>query len=387
VAEDSEASGVYSPDEIDEIERSRIEGLRLSASRLLGSGFASALVALAAAVIVIAGMKAAQALVVPFMLALFLAIIGAPGVAWLRRHRVPAAVAVLIVVIVMLAVLTVVGAVVGGSINRFVAAIPSYQERLDGLVERIPMVFGRFNIEITEADIREVVRFGSVMNWVGTGLKGLAALVSNTFMIALIVVFMLLEGVWLPIKLKVAVGEQSALVLQLSHVATQIQRYLAVKTIVSLATGALVGILTAALGLDFALIWGLLAFLLNFIPTIGSLLASIPAVMLALVQIGPGTATAVALGYLAINVTFGNIIEPNVMGRTLGLSTLVVFLSLVFWGWVLGPVGMLLSVPLTMIIKIILESSESTRPIAIMLDNGRAAAARMEQEEPSPASG
>ena len=106
-----------------------------------------------------------------------------------------------------------------------------------------------------------------------------------------------------------------------------------------------------------------------------------PAVLLALVQLGPGAALAVGLGFLIVNVTFGNIIEPNVMGRTLGLSTLVVFLSLVFWGWVLGPVGMLLSVPLTMIIKIILESSETTRPIAIMLDNGRAAAARVKLEE------
>ena len=103
--------------------------------------------------------------------------------------------------------------------------------------------------------------------------------------------------------------------------------------------------------------------------------------LLALVQLGPGAALAVGLGVLVVNVIFGNIIEPNVMGRTLGLSTLVVFLSLVFWGWVLGPVGMLLSVPLTMIIKIILESSENTRPIAIMLDNGRAAAARVLEEE------
>ncbi len=223
------------------------------------------------------------------------------------------------------------------------------------------------------------------MSWIGSGLKGLASILSNAFMISLIVVFMLLEGVWLPTKLKVAFGEASDAVLQLSHAATQIQRYLAVKTIISLVTGALVAIWTSVIGLDFALVWGLLAFLLNFIPTIGSLLAAVPAVLLALVQLGPGSALAVGLGFVVVNVGFGNIIEPNVMGRTLGLSTLVVFLSLVFWGWVLGPVGMLLSVPLTMIIKIILESNETTRPIAIMLDNGRAAAARVEQEKEAEA--
>jgi predicted PurR-regulated permease PerM len=339
------------------------------------------MVTLAASVVVIAGLRAAQALVVPFMLALFLAIIAAPGVAWLQKRRVPPAIAVLVVVIVMLAVLSVVGAMIGGSVNNFVAAVPQYQARIDALVESVPEFFARFDIEVDDRELRDILNPGSVMSLVGTGLKGLAAILSNTLMISLIVVFMLLEGVWVPIKLGVAFGDTSEVVDQVAHAATQIQRYLAVKTMISLATGILVAVWTAIIGLDFALVWGLLAFLLNFIPTIGSLVASIPAVLLALVQIGPGAASAVALGYLVVNISFGNIIEPNVMGRTLGLSTLVVFLSLVFWGWVLGTVGMLLSVPLTMIIKIILESSENTRPIAIMLDNGRAAAARLKLEE------
>ncbi len=345
------------------------------------SRFPLALVALASAVIVIAGLRAAQALVVPFMLALFLALVAAPGVAWLQRRRVPSAVAVLLVVIVMLGVLTVVGIVLGNSVNRFVATIPQYQEGIDSLVGSIPDTLRRFHLDVEEADLRNNLNPGSIMSWVGTGLKGLAALVSNTLMIALIVVFMLLEGVWFQTKLRVAFGAESDTAEQLTLAAEQIQRYLAVKTVISLATGLLVAALTWIVGLDFALVWGFLAFLLNFIPTIGSLIAAVPAVLLALVQLGPGSAIAVAVGFLVINVLFGNIIEPNVMGRTLGLSTLVVFLSLVFWGWVLGSVGMLLSVPLTMVIKIILEASERTRPIAIMLDNGRAAAARLAQEE------
>jgi len=357
----------------------------MTESRLLRSGLSVTLLSLAASVVVIAGLRAAQNLVVPFMLALFLAIIAAPGVTWLQRRRVPAAVAILLVVIIMLAVLTVVGIVLGRSVNLFAAAIPQYQLRMDGLVESIPGSLERFNIEIEKREIQEIISLGSIMSWVGTGLKGLASLLSNAFMISLIVVFMLLEGVWVPTKLRVAFGEDSDTVRQLSHAATQIQRYLAVKTIISLATGVLIAIWTAIIGLDFALVWGLLAFLLNFIPTIGSLIAAVPAVLLALVQLGPGAALAVGLGFLVVNVTFGNIIEPNVIGRTLGLSTLVVFLSLVFWGWVLGTVGMLLSVPLTMIIKIFLESNENTKPIAIMLDNGRAAAARVRQEEEAEA--
>jgi predicted PurR-regulated permease PerM len=319
------------------------------------------------------------------MLALFLAIIAAPAVAWLQSKKVPPALAVLVVVILMLSVLSVVGYFFGGSVNQFVAAIPQYQERIDGLVGSLSEYLSQFDVETNPAELEEILSPGSVMSWIGTGLKGLVSLLRNTLMIMLIVVFMLLEAVWFPIKVRVAFGDNSDTVKGLSLAAAQIQKYLAVKTTISLATGALVAAWTAVIGLDFALVWGLLAFLLNFIPTIGSLIAAVPAVLLALVQLGPGSALAVGIGYLVVNTVFGNIIEPNVMGRTLGLSTLVVFLSLVFWGWVLGPIGMLLSVPLTMIIKIILESNERTRPVAIMLDSGRAAAARLKAEEEAEA--
>ena len=144
-------------------------------------------------------------------------------------------------------------------------------------------------------------------------------------------------------------------------------RYLALKTLFSLATGVVIGIWLAVLGVDFALLWGLLAFLLNFVPNIGSIIAAIPAIFLAFIQLGWGPALLTCLGYIVVNVVFGSILEPKFMGRRLGLSTLVVFLSLVFWGWVLGPVGMVLSVPLTMIVKIAMESNEDTRWIAILL--------------------
>jgi predicted PurR-regulated permease PerM len=121
------------------------------------------------------------------------------------------------------------------------------------------------------------------------------------------------------------------------------------------------------LGVDHFLLWSVLAFLLNYIPNIGSMIAAVPAVLLALVQLGAPTAGLVALGYVLSNAIMGNVIEPKYMGRGLGLSTLVVFLSLIFWGWLLGTVGMLLSVPLTMIVKIALESSQDTRWVALLL--------------------
>ncbi|HSG63786.1 MAG TPA: AI-2E family transporter, partial [Gammaproteobacteria bacterium] len=139
-----------------------------------------------------------------------------------------------------------------------------------------------------------------------------------------------------------------------------------------LVTGALAGSLCALVGLDFPVLWGLLAFLFNYVPTIGSLIAAIPPIALALVQFGAVQSAVIGIGYLVLNVTIGGLLEPRIMGRGLGLSTLVVFLSLVFWGWVLGPVGMLLSVPLTMTAKIALESGERTAPIAILLGSADA---------------
>ena len=119
---------------------------------------------------------------------------------------------------------------------------------------------------------------------------------------------------------------------------------------------------------DFPLLWGLLAFLLNYIPSIGSVISALPAVLLAVIQLGFGPAVLLAMGYLVINLILGNIVEPRFIGHKLGLSTLAIFVSLGFWGWVLGPIGMLLSVPLTIMIKIVLEGNEDTRWISILLD-------------------
>ena len=148
-------------------------------------------------------------------------------------------------------------------------------------------------------------------------------------------------------------------------------RYLGIKTLISMATGLCAGVLTWSLGLDFPLLWAMLAFLLNYVPTIGSIIASVPAILLALVQIGPGAAGATAIGYVGINVVFGNFLEPRLMGYGVGISPLVVFVGLVAWGWIFGPVGMLLSVPLTMTLKMALQNDERTEWVAVLLGSER----------------
>ena len=196
---------------------------------------------------------------------------------------------------------------------------------------------------------------------------------TNSFLIGLLVVFILLEASSLPRKIRNAIGKPNSPLSQYTDVIKNVNKYLGIKTLISIGTGFTIFLWLLILGIDFPILWGLLAFLLNFVPNVGSLLASGPPIILALIQFGAGKAILTAIGFLIANTFFGSILEVKIFGKGLGLSTLVVFVSLIFWGWVLGPIGMLLSVPLTMIIKIILESNESTKGAAILLGSGSGA--------------
>ena len=207
------------------------------------------------------------------------------------------------------------------------------------------------------------------MKFVAKLLSGLGSILTNSFLIFLTFVFILLEASSFPKKIRAAFGDQNHPFAPYHKIANAINQYLAIKTIMSLGTGVVVAIWVKALGIDFPVIWGLCAFLLNYIPNLGSIIAAVPPTLLGFIQFGIGRALFVAAGFIVINTLFGNVIEPKLMGRSLGLSTLVVFLSLVFWGWVWGPTGMLLSVPITMVVKIALESSPSTHWLSILLDS------------------
>lgn len=205
-------------------------------------------------------------------------------------------------------------------------------------------------------------------DYFGDLLSGLANMLSNAFVIMITVAFMLLEASRFPDKLSAALGQENPILNNVSQIVADVRRYMVIKSTTSALTGILVFGLLTALDIPYPFLWGVLAFLFNFVPNIGSIIASIPAILLALISDDPITnAMLTGVGYLCINCFVSYAIEPRYMGRGLGLSTLVVFLSLVFWGWVLGPVGMLLSAPLTMIVKIALENSEDSQWVAVLM--------------------
>jgi len=318
----------------------------------------------AAIIVVIYGMQAARIILVPFLVAVFVAVLCTPVTRSLERIRIPTGLAVAIVIISIIGILTLVGMFVGGSIGEFNSRLDFYEDRLNTRVTDLAALFGQ---EASVGSLLEMIQPGAAMGLVASLLNGLQGLLANFFLILFTVVFILLESSTLPAKIRLVLSASRGDPEYFSRFTGSVQRYLGIKTLTSLCTGIAVWLLTAIFGLDFPVLWGLLAFLLNFVPNIGSLIAAIPAVFLALIQFGLLQALMIGAGYFVINITIGGVIEPRVMGRGLGLSTLIVFLSLVFWGWVFGPVGMLLSVPLTMTAKIALESSEKTATIAVLL--------------------
>lgn len=325
------------------------------------------LLSIAAFIIIVAGMREASALLVPFLLALFIAIIFSSPFLWLQERGVPKILALFIVIFIILGIGSVVGTLVGASVKSFLSNLPLYEARLGEKTTEVISWLNERGLNIPQEQLFETLNPEDPFRLVGQLLTGLGKVLGSTFLILLTVIFILLEISGFPAKLRAASDDPDLALQNYSKINENIKRYIALKTLISLGTGIGVAILLIIIGVDYFLLWGLLAFLLNYIPSIGSIVAAVPAVLLALIEFGGGTALLTAGGYLFVNTLFGNFIEPRVMGRGLGLSTLVVFLSLFFWGWVLGPVGVLLSVPLTMVFKIALNSSEETRWIAILL--------------------
>lgn len=325
------------------------------------------LISMAALVVVIAGISAAKTILIPFLLSAFIAIISASPLFWMIRKGIPKWLAMLTVISAVLLMGLLVVSLVASSVNDFSANIPSYEVRLQKQATHLMMVASHLGIDLSSLDLTEVFNPGAVMKFFASILSAMGNALANTFLILMTVVFILLEASSFPHKLKAVTGGSQTVLERLHHFMENVKQYMAIKSAVSLITGILVIIILSIIGVDYPILWGVMAFILNFVPNIGSIIAAVPPMLLTIIQLNTFSAILVGGSYLAINLVMGNMIEPRYMGKGLGLSTLVVFLSLLFWGWVLGPVGMLLSVPLTITAKIALESREDTRWIAILL--------------------
>ena len=366
----------------------------------------------AALVVIVAGLRLARSVLVPCLLAAFIAIVLSPLLLWLKNRRVPTFIALALIMTAFTSVVFAVALMVGDSFNDFAQRLPDYQSQIQAQIDRTADWLRGYGIDIPdfqldrgnsavpapgglaegtssgdqltnqtaaqipralsveaepEATMASPFNLKSISAFVRQILSGIGTIVSTAIVVLLTLVFMLLEAAHFPDKMIRAFGASSVPMKHLETITKNVRRYMAIKTATSILTGLLVTMFLSFAGIDYAILWGLLACLCNFIPNIGSIMAAVPVLALATIQEGLASSFTVALGYLGINFAVSYAIEPRFMGAGLGLSTLVILLSLFFWGWVLGPVGMLLSAPLTMIVKIVLESFDETRPLAILL--------------------
>lgn len=324
-------------------------------------------------IVVVAGMRTAESLLVPFFLSLFISVLCSPPLIWLKGRGVPNGLAIFIIIGAVLIVSLGIGTVVGAAVGNFRQDLPAYQERLTLLTAGLFTQLQALGLHIDASQLRDSFNPAALLGFAGSALANLGNMMTNAFLILLTVVFILAEEVGFSDKIKLASSNYQKTLDALNRFKVVVNRYMAIKSALSLLTGVLIMLWLWLLNVDYFVLWGMLAFLLNFIPTLGSILAAIPAVLLALVQLGVGDAVLTAMGFVFVNVIVGNVFEPRIMGKGLDLSALVVFLSLVFWGWVLGSIGMLLSVPLTMTVKIALESFDETRWVGVMLGSGTVA--------------
>ncbi len=325
------------------------------------------LLALACVVVIGLGMKEASAFLVPVLLAFFLAVLGYPVTLLLQRLRIPYAAGVALTVLFFIAILVATIFLTNTLTADFQNKIPGYAENLRQTIAKYSEDLEKLGVSGVREGLVDMFQVNRLFDWVGGFLLKMAEVLSSTVLVLLIMAFALLEARELPEKLRAILGRRPGTLERFRNAARDIQRYLGIKTLVSAVTGILAYLWVTLFGLDFPLLWALVAFVLNFIPTIGSILAAIPPVLLSLMTAGAGEALLVMSGYIAINTALGSIIEPALVGQRLGLSILAVVLSLLVWGWVLGPVGMFLAVPLTMAVRIGFRYTRDFRWVAILL--------------------
>ncbi|WNN42392.1 MULTISPECIES: AI-2E family transporter [Winslowiella] len=319
--------------------------------------------------VIFASLKAASALVVPLILSLFFAIVLNPLIRLAERIRVPRVLAILLLMSCFVVIMLLLVAALSSTLNEFARTLPQYRSMLTQPLLDTRALLLTMGINISLDEMMHYIDPSIAVRLVSGAVGYFSNAMTAMFLLIMTVAFMLLEVPSLKQKGPLLFPVPSRAMAAIRHGLRSVTHYLVLKTVISLITGLTVWLMLWAMDIKFAFLWGTLAFALNYIPNIGSIIAAIPPIIQALLFNGLYPGLGVIAFYLAINLLFGNILEPRLMGRSLNLSTLVVFISLLFWGWLLGPVGMILSVPLTVVVKLLLEQLDDGKKLAILLSD------------------
>ena len=313
-------------------------------------------------IIALTALKEARQIVNMILLAMLLTSISLAPLAWMKKKGVNSTIAILIIIFSLLALVGLMGLVIGSSANNFVQRLPFYQQKFNVVWSGLTDWLAGYGL-----DPFDEINPGKLLPIAGSFFASFGNAVGESFIVFIFFIFMIFEAETFDKKMKYISPDSSD---QTQITTKKLRKYFGIKTLTSLATGISVTIALFIIGVDFPVLWGFLAFILNFIPSIGSFIAAIPALILSFVLIGPFGVLITGITYLVINTVIGSVIEPQLMGKNLGISPLIVFISMIFFGYILGPIGMLIATPLTIVIKIIFDSRPVTRNLGIMLGNG-----------------
>ncbi len=325
------------------------------------------LVSLAAIIVIVAGIAAAQSIIVHLMVALFLSVISYGVYSRLARWGVPSPLAMILVILLVIGLLVSLIFLVKTTIDQFGSTLMQYQDRFSAWQADLKAWLNELGVPLQDQTLdqyldlnRGVQLFTSLLNTLGSTL-------SSASLVIAMVIFILMEAAQFTRKLRSAFRDPEPILDFIDNFNDAIERYFSIKTLINVASGIFIAIWTAVFGVQFALLWGMLTFLLSYIPYFGTVIAAVPPILIAGLTASWLTAAIVALGFLVMGILLGNYLEPRIFGQGMGLSILVVFVSMLFWGWILGLVGMIFTVPLTVALKLGLESSPRTRWIALLL--------------------
>jgi len=326
------------------------------------------LISLASLVVIVAGLKAAAALLSPVLLSLFIVLVTSPLVEWLRRRRVPNWLAYTVVVLGVVTLGLLLIAFLGLSISQLTAILPAYRSLLDTQVSALTQWLGTRGIEGADILRLDLINPGRIIQLVIAFIQGLLGTLSNIGLTLFIFIYMLVGASSFSNKLNRGLGQNNPMLARIRSFSHSISTYLFIKTGLGAMTAIGQTLLLGILGVDFAVLWGVLSFLFNFIPNIGYIVSLLPPLLLALLEFGLGKAIVVFVGYAAINNFFDVVIAPRYLGKGLDLSILTTFLAVIFWTWVLGPIGAFLALPLTVMLKkLVLEPYSDTRLLATLI--------------------
>ena len=320
-------------------------------------------------VVIIAGMKMASEVVVILFLAIFISSIFSTILKVLEKKNIPKIISYFLILIIVVFISFMFAYIINISLNDFIKNLPFYEDKFKNLILNSTIIAQDYGLEIDKTKILEALNFSSFFGVTTNIIGSISAFLSKFLLVIIGVAFILAESKSFQTKLKVIFRNNAKKLEHFNLFSFNIQKYFVVKTFTSFLTGFIITLMLMFFNVDYPILWGVIAMLFNFIPVVGSIIASIPAILLALMNLDIFSAVWVIVLYMVINISISNILEPKLMGRELGLSPLVIFFSLIFWGYILGIVGMFLAVPITMTLKIAFDSNISTHWLGILMSD------------------